>query len=306
MKTNILKLTKIALITICFIASSLTVAQAQKLNDVQDVSVWASGVKVDGKHNEWENNFKAMNKSTNLTYTLANDAKNLYLAIQSKDVTNNSKILLGGISLTVNPSGKKNDKEGFKVIYPVVARRRPGGAPGAGGGATTGVRIQGGPGGGGFGRFQDMSPMQRDSMQRAMARTQLGGAKEIKVFGFKDIPDSLISIYNEYSIKTIASISDEGVFMYELSIPLELLEMSADKPKEFSYNIKLNGLQINFGGFAGGARPGGGGGEGAPMVRVEVAGGGGGGMGGGMGGFNFQDLITPTDFWGKYVLIKEN
>ena len=211
--------------------------------------------------------------------------------------------MLGGISLTVNPSGKKNDKEGFKVIYPVVARRRPGGAPG--GGATTGVRIQGGPGGGGFGRFQDMSPMQRDSMQRAIARTQLVGAKEIKVFGFKDIPDSLISIYNEYSIKTIASISDEGVFMYELSIPLELLEMSADKPKEFSYNIKLNGLQINFGGFAGGARPGGGGGEGAPMVRVE-GGGGGGGMGGGMGGFNFQDLITPTDFWGKYILTKEN
>ena len=306
MRTNILKFTKIALITFCFMVSSLTVTQAQKLSDVQDVSVWTSAVKVDGKHNEWENNFKATNKSTNLTYTLANDAKNLYLAIQSKDVTNNSKILLGGISLTVNPSGKKNDKEGFKVIYPVVARRRPGGAPGAGGGATTGVRVQGGPGGGGFGRFQDMSPMQRDSMQRAIARTQLGGAKEIKVFGFKDIPDSLISIYNEYSIKTIASISDEGVFMYELSIPLELLEMSADKPKEFSYNIKLNGLQINFGGFAGGARPGGGGGEGAPMVRVEVAGGGGGGMGGGMGGFNFQDLITPTDFWGKYILTKEN
>jgi len=304
MRANILKFTKIALNTFCFIVSSLTVIQAQKLNDVQDVSVWASGVKVDGKHNEWENNFKAMNKSTNLTYTLANDAKNLYLAIQSKDVTNNSKILLGGISLTVNPSGKKNDKEGFKVIYPVVARRRPGGAPGAGGGATTGVRIQGGPGGGGFGRFQDMSPMQRDSMQRAIARTQLAGAKEIKVFGFKDIPDSLISIYNEYSIKTVASISDEGVFMYELSIPLELLEMSADKPKEFSYNIKLNGLQINFGGFGGGGRPGGGAGEGATVVRVE--GGGGGGMGGGMGGFNFQDLITPTDFWGKYILTKEN
>jgi len=306
MRTNILKFTKIAANTICFIVSSLTVTQAQKLNDVQDVSVWASAVKVDGKHNEWENNFKATNKSTNLTYTLANDAKNLYLAIQSKDVTNNNKILLGGISLTVNPSGKKSDKESFKVIYPVVNRRRPGGAPGAGGGATTGVRVQGGPGG--FSRFQDMSPMQRDSMQRAIARTQLAGAKEIKVFGFKDIPDSLISIYNEYSIKTIASISDEGVFMYELSIPLALLEMSADNPKEFSYNIKLNGLQINFGGFSGGGRPGGGeGAPGAPMVvRVEVAGGGGGGMGGGMGGFNFQDLITPTDFWGKYILTKEN
>jgi hypothetical protein len=304
MRANILKFTKIALSTFYFIASTLTISQAQKLSDVQEGSVWVSGVKVDGKHNEWENNFKAMNKSTNLTYSLANDAKNLYLAIQSKNVTNNNKIMLGGITLTVNPSGKKNDKEGFKVIYPVINRRRPGGAPGAGGGATTGVRMQGGPGGG-FGRFQDMSPMQRDSMQRAVARTQLAGAKEIKVFGFKDIPDSLISIYNEYSIKTIASISDEGVFMYELSIPLAMLEMSLDEPKEFSYNIKLNGLQINFGGFSGGPRPGGpaggGGGEGVTVVRVE-----GSGAGGPVGSFNFQDLITPTDFWGKYVLTKEN
>ena len=307
MRANILKFTKIALNTFCFVVSSLTLTQAQKLSDIQESSVWVSAVKVDGKHNEWENNFKAANKSTNLTYTIANDAKNLYLAIQSKDVTNNNKIMLGGITLTVNPSGKKNDKEGFKVIYTVVARRRPGGAPGAGGGAAAGVRFQGGPGGGGFSRFQDMSPMQRDSMQRAVARTQLAGAKEIKVFGFKDIPDSLISIYNEYSIKTIASISDEGVFMYEASIPLELLEMSADNPKEFSYNIKLNGLQINFGGFSGGPSPGGpiggggGGGQGPVVVRVE-----GSGAGGAMGSFNFQDLITPTDFWGKYVLTKQN
>ncbi len=305
MRTNILKFTKIALNTFCFVVSSLTVTHAQKLSDVQEGSVWVSAVKVDGKHNEWVNNFKATNKSTNLTYTLANDAKNLYLAIQSNDVTNNNKIMLGGITLTVNPSGKKNDKEGFKVIYPVIARRRPGGGPGAAG-ATAGVRMQGGPGGG-FSRFQDMSPTQRDSLQRAIARTQLAGAKEIKVFGFKDIPDSLISIYNEFSIKTIASISDEGVFMYEVSIPLELLEMSADKPKEFSYNIKINGLQINFGGFSGGGRPpgapsGGGASESVTVVRVE----GGGGGGGGMGSFNFQDLITPTDFWGKYVLTKEN
>ena len=310
MRANILKFRRIALSTICLIATSLTVTQAQKLSDVQDLSVWASGVKVDGKHNEWENNFKATNKSTNLTYTLANDAKNLYLAIQSKDLTNNNKIMLGGITLTVNPSGKKSDKEGFKVIYPVINRQRgPGGGanrsvtisgtPG-GGGATTVVR--GMPGGaGGFGRFQDMTPAQRDSLQRAIARTQLASAKEIKVFGFKDIPDSLISIYNEYSIKTMASISDEGVFMYEASIPLELLEMSADNPKEFSYNIKLNGLQINFGGFSGGGRPGGGG-EVTTVVRVE----GSGGMGGRMGNFNFQDLITPTDFWGKYLLTKGN
>jgi hypothetical protein len=302
MKTNILKFTKIAISTFCLIALILSVAKAQKLNDIQEGSVWASAIKVDGKLNEWENNFKANNKSTNLTYTLANDAKNLYLAIQSKDASNNNKIMLGGITLTVNPAGKKSDKDGFKVIYPVINRqRRPGGG---GGGAVAGVRTQGSSGGG-FGRFQDMTPTQRDSLQRAIAKTQLASAKEIKVFGFKDIPDSLISIYNEYSIKTIASISDAGVFMYEVSIPLELLEMSADKPKEFSYNIKINGLRINFANFGGGARPGGGAGGGATesvtVVRVEGSGG-----GGGMGSFNFQDLITPTDFWGKYILTKEN
>lgn len=306
MKTSILKFTKISLSALSLVALTLTSAKAQKMSDIQEGSVLAPAVKVDGKLNEWENNFKASNKSTNLTYTIANDAKNLYLAIQSKDATNTNKIMLGGITLTVNPESKKNDKEGFKVTYPVINRqRRPGGGGGQGG-AAGGVRIQGGPGG--FGQFQDMTQTQRDSLQRAFSRTQLANAKEIKVFGFKDVTDSLISIYNEYSIKAIATISETGVYMYEISIPLALLEMSADKPKEFSYNVKINGLQIGgggFGNFGGGGRPGGagagGGGGNVTITRVE-----GGGGGGGLGNFNFQDLITPTDFWGKYILTKGN
>jgi hypothetical protein len=53
-----------------------------------------------------------------------------------KDLTNNNKIMLGGITLTVNPSGKKSDKEGFKVIYPVINRQR-----GPGGGAYRSVTV---------------------------------------------------------------------------------------------------------------------------------------------------------------------
>lgn len=298
MKTSILKFTKVSISAFCLAALTLSSAKAQKLSDIQEGSVWAPIVKVDGKLTEWDNNLKANNKSTNLTYTIANDAKNLYLAIQSKDITNNNKIMLGGITLTVNPEGKKNDKDGFKITYPVINRqRRPGG--GGGGGAPGGVRIQGGAGG--FGQFQTMTQAQRDSLQRAFSKTQLANAKEIKVFGFKDVTDSLISIYNEYSIKALATISETGVFMYEISIPLALLEMSADKPKEFSYNVKINGLQLGaggFGNFGGGGRPSGGGGGGGGNVvvtRVEVG-------GGGFGNTNFQDIITPTDFWGKYIL----
>jgi hypothetical protein len=271
--------------------------KAQKLSDVQEGSVWAPVVKVDGKLTEWENNFKANNKSTNLTYTIANDAKNLYLAIQSKDITNNNKIMLGGITLAINTAGKKSDKEGYKLTYPIRQRRSGGGQ----GGAPGTVRIQGGNIN--VGQFQNITQAQRDSMQRAVAKSQLAGAKEIKVFGFKNVTDSLISIYNEYGIKAIATISETGVFMYEISIPLELLDMSAAEPKEFFYNVKINGLQRgafgggNFGG-AGGPTGAGGGGN-VVMTRVE-------GGGGGFGNTNFQDLITPTDFWGKYILSKGN
>lgn len=301
MKTSILNFSKIFISILCFIGLSIASAKAQKLSDIQEGSFWAAAVKVDGKLTEWENDFKASNKSTNLTYTIGNDAKNLYLAIQSKDLTNNNKIMLGGITLTINPAGKKSDKDGFKLTYPILKRQGRGGGGGGQGGVVGGARIQGGAAG--YSQFQDMTPAQRDSLQRAIAKTQLATAKEIKVFGFKDIPDSLISIYNEYSIKAMASIGETGLFMYEVSIPLELLEMSADKPKEFSYNIKVNGLQINFGGgnFGGGGRPGGGAGSGGGTFTVTSVEGGG---GGGIGGFNFQDLITSTDFWGKYLLTK--
>ena len=298
MKTNILNFIKIGLGTFSILTIALTSAKAQKLSDIQEGSVWAPIVKVDGKLNEWGNTLKANNKSTNLTYTIANDAKNLYLAIQSKDITNNNKIMLGGITLTINSAGKKSDKEGYKLTYPVRQRRSGGGQ----GSVPITVRTEGGNLI--VGQFQNMTQAQRDSMQRAVAKSQLASAKEIKVFGFKNVTDSLISIYNEYGIKAIATISETGVFMYEISIPLELLEMSAAKPKEFSYNVKINGLQLgNFGGNFGGARPGDGATSGT-ITRVEVSGGSGGG--GSFGGTNFQDVITPTDFWGKYILTKKN
>ena len=144
MKSSVLKFNKIFISTWCLIGLSIASAKAQKLSDIQEGSVWAPTVKVDGKLTEWESRFKANNKSTNLTYTIANDAKNLYLAIQSKEVTNNNKIMLGGITLTVNPTGKKNDKDGFKLTYPVINRRRGPGGGGSGGTAGKGNRSSGG------------------------------------------------------------------------------------------------------------------------------------------------------------------
>ncbi|WP_175269359.1 hypothetical protein [Mucilaginibacter humi] len=121
----------------------------------------------------------------------------------------------------------------------------------------------------------------------------IAAAKEIKVLGFKEITDTLISIYNEYSIKALVGYDEQGMMTCEMAIPLKALGLSAADPKEFAYQIMLNGIPApTGGGFGGGGRGGRGGGN----------------RGGGGRGTNidFQDLIAPTDFWAKYTLAKNN
>ncbi len=279
MKTTFLNTIKTALGTLLLIFISGINLFAQKAADVQEESLWAPIVKVDGKINEWTTPLKAANRSTNLSYSMANDNKNLYLVIQSSETATNNKIMLGGITLAVNTDGKKKVKDSYNITYPIITRVR-----------RTRIPGQGGGGGG----FQQLNREQRDSMQKAQAKTQLEAAKDIKVFGFKTITDSLISVYNEYGIKASAKFDNAGIFTYELAIPLDLLNITANNPKEFAYNIKLNGLQFNGGGGdrqGGGGRPVGGGGGGRPT----------GGFGG-SGNIDFQALMSPTDMWGKYTL----
>jgi len=263
------------------LASINMLAFAQKAENVQDKSVWTSSpIKVDGKITE--DVFQASNKSTLLSYTMSNDDKNLYLVIKSTDNTNNNKIMMGGITLAINTDGKKKEKDGFLLTYPVI------------------VRAQRQRGQGGFG--QRPAGGSADSAMLAMRKQQLAAAKEIKVFGFKDIQDSLISIYNEYDVNVAANFDEKGAFVYELAIPLKLLGLTLES-KEFAYNVKLNGLQ--FGG--GGIRMQGGGGQGGQGGGGFGGGGQGGGFGGGGGGRGGFDpsAFLPTDFWGKYTLAKK-
>ncbi|MBE9661908.1 hypothetical protein IRJ16_08420 [Mucilaginibacter myungsuensis] len=289
----------------------------QKLPSTQEASVWAPvGVKVDGKLTEWNPDplskldgfgkaegkledvnsyFKALNKTVNVYYTMSNDENNLYLVVKSAIDQNNMKIMAGGITLAINTNGKKNEKDAYSVTFPIVNRgagrgQRPQGAGG-------GQRGGGGQGGGGG---QRQAP---DSAQIAeMRKQQIANIKDLRVLGFKEITDTLVSIYNEYGIKAAANFDEKGLLFYELSIPLKLMGI-APGAKEFAYNIKANGLTFGPQGGPGGP-PGGGGGFGGNRGGGGGFGGGRGGGGGG-GGFNMQDMMSATDFWGKYTLAKK-
>jgi hypothetical protein len=302
---KLIPLTSLLLLAIANLHAQDT--SSKKLPTIQEGNTWApANVKIDGKLNEWNDSFQAYNKVTHLYYTVANDDKNLYLVIKTSDATTNAKITAGGITLAINTEGKKKDKDVYSLTYPIIPRNtgRPAGgnfnAVGGGGGVRTMSVMIGGPGGGQRGSAPD------SAMIKAAHERTANAAKEIKVSGFKDITDSLIAIYNEYDIKATIGYDKEGSFVYELAVPLKLLSMAADSKNEIAYNIKLNGLQLNFrmpdnagpaagGGEAGGGPPGGG-------MRVMTFGD---PPGGGKGGIDFQELTSPSDFWGKYTLAKK-
>jgi hypothetical protein len=270
--------TMLFLITMLGICISV---KAQKIDEVQNGSVRAkSSVRIDGKLTEWGDTLKAYNKSTKLWYTLANDDKNIYLVIKSTNQGNNNKILAGGISLAINTADKKKDKDAFIITYPVIAGT-------SGRGAGRGRR--------GFGQQQDAPDSAAIADQQ---KTTLATAKEISAIGFKDITDTIISIYNEYSIKAAANFDNKGNFIYELSVPLSLLGITADGKTEIAYNIKVNGQQAmgNFIKLHG------------SNLSISGNGGGGGFNNNGAAAFGGKhdsasgDISVPDDFWGRYIL----
>jgi hypothetical protein len=277
--------------TLIFIALYST-SFGQKLPEIQKQSqVAPATTKIDGKLLEWNDNFAAENKRTEIFYTIANDNKNLYLVLKSSSSTNTNKIFAGGVTFVVNTQGRKSDKDAQSITYPIIKRAERGQL-----GARQGQGGQGGGGQGGFQNRTQQTPQQRDSINLAQRKIQLANTKEFKVSGFKVITDSLISIYNEYGIKAVGAMNSKGEYVYEMAIPLSLLDLFAESPKEFSYQIKINGLSnMGFGG------QGGQGGRGGVSGRGGAGGGGNFGVG---GQSSITEMASPTDFWGKYLIIK--
>ncbi|SDD46203.1 hypothetical protein SAMN05216464_101796 [Mucilaginibacter pineti] len=290
MKNNIQMLIR-SFLYITLTIAFCPIAYGQKLNNVQEGAIQApASVKIDGKLLEWGGGLQAYNKSTGLYYTLANNAQNIFLVIQSTDQINSRKIIAGGISLTINTDGKKKDKDAFVITFPMVSQSAMRGQ----------FRRRGNSG--------DQQGAPDSAAILAMRQQVHNAAKEITVSGFKDIADSVISIYNEYGIQAAVDYDAKGNLVYELALPLSLLHIAVADAKELAYNIKVNGIQQrNREGDGGGGNDGSGGGFGGGGGRRGGSGGGGFGGGGGRGGgggADLQSMMSPTDFWGKYVLIK--
>ena len=245
-------------------------ASAQKLPNVQPAGVYApANVKVDGKATEWDNQLQAYNKSTSLFYTMANNNDNLYLTVQVADKTIVDKILGGGLTLTISSNDKKVTP--VSVTTPLL--------PGSN--KTTVTR-----------KTNSKEPL-LDTDLPEINKSIAGGLKEIAVKGIAAIPDSAISVYNEYGIKVAGQLDINKAYTCEITIPLKYLNQLTGTAGTFNYNMMLNGSKSSMADLIAQIPA-------SSIQTISVS-----GNGVMVNGSSMNEIASPTDFSGTYTLVKK-
>jgi len=214
---------------IFFLLLTCSVTNAQKLPDVQKKDAHVPNfVKIDGSITEWDHNLLTYNHATEIFYYLANDDEYLYLLVRATKPEIINKILLGGITLVIDPTKTKSDK-GVAITFPTYYKNeRPA------------INLKNLPK---ANKDTLVYRIQTDSFRRASNQALTNKSKLIEVERVKGIPDSLISVYNDQQIRAAAIFDDKLTYNSELRVPIKYLNLN--RSGSFSYHIKLNGATAN-------------------------------------------------------------
>jgi hypothetical protein len=246
---------------------------------------------VDADAKKWGDSLRYYNTEKHINYSLANDQDNLYMAIRINDRLDQRKILKAGITFSVDPKGKK--KEAFSITFPLNVQ-----------GATPTLPSA---------KMEDGEVTQQD--REELMRERLTTLRGIKVVGFKDIEDDMITTSNTYGIKTAINFDDDGNLVCEAAIPLKFFHVDDPSKNEWAFNFKINGITKSASGQnyeqggEGGHSGRGGMGEGGGMSGMSGGHGGHGSRGSGVhaqtfDGENRSELSKSEDFWEKFYLAK--
>ncbi len=258
------------ILALLFLSAICFTAFAQKLPAVQQKSLRApANIKIDGKATEWGGKFEAYNPATDVSYSMANDDKKLYLVVQTTSWTVLTNIANGGVKLIIQRNGSKSDTGAPFIKFPYMVKST--------------IIID-----------PKTPPNAVDEKIMVENYKELAQAKWIYTRGLAGV-DTLISIYNDRGIDVANAFDVKRKYTLEMAIDLSLLGLPADK---FSYHIMVNaepnrytrnGIMELFKSVSdrtpGGLTP-------AMQQNVE----------------KFQrataNATAPTDFWGEYTLAK--
>src|ERR1700741_2720280 len=100
----------IAPIALSFIAL-LVIASAAKAQDIPTLNLKSAPahIVVDGQIQEWGDSLSYYSPAERLNYSIANTKDTLYFAIKIYDRSEVARIMHGGITLVMDPKGKKKE-----------------------------------------------------------------------------------------------------------------------------------------------------------------------------------------------------
>ncbi len=190
-------------------------ARAQKLPNVQEKGVFApANVKIDGKATEWNKPLQAFNKSTSIYYTIANNADNLYLAVQATNKTIIDKLLGGGLTLLISTDNKMVNP--ISITTPILP-------------ADKRIIIN---------TKTKSDGTIADSALRDINNALSSGLKQITIKGIPAITEATIPVYNDLGILIAGKFDVNKTYTCELAIPVKYLNNLPTGT--FNYTIKLN------------------------------------------------------------------
>ncbi len=229
-----------------------SIANAQKLPNKQEVSLRApADIKIDGNAIEWNNQFQAYNRATEIFYTIANDNDNLYLVIHAIKSRIIEKMMEGGVSFTISGPNKKK----AMVLFPLLSMNKARSIL-----ASAGKRLS-----------ENMSVLNKQNQPELLEKKTISQAnqdlveslKEIKLDGINIVTDTvpnvnsetpyyrflpmrdhhykIIGINNADNIKAMLQFDAEGNCTYELAIPIKYIGIMANDNQKIKYNITING-----------------------------------------------------------------
>lgn len=270
-------------------------SSAQTKTNANTLQIPPANIKVDGNLKDWGDSLRYYTADRKINYALANNKDYLYVAVRLTDRLDQIRFLNAGLTLGIVTKGKKSGT--YAMTFPATDPNAT---------SHSGLLLM---------HKADGSVITSDDRDELLS-AKLTRLRNIKVTGFKDIDEDMITTTNTYGFKVDMDYDANGALVYEAAIPLKLLgDNQADKDA-WAFNFKINGIKFtenadkstnNDNGMRGGGGGGrrGGGGMGGGGRR------GGGGMGGNMGGgrtaggegaSHNAELNKATDFSEKYYL----
>lgn len=200
------------LVCFCLLLNGFVVSGQQRKSVAPTMIDFKSGIQIDGSLSDWGDSLRYYYDKQDLQFEIANDERQVYVAMRVKDASWQMQALHQGFNLAINRDGKK--KDGASITFPVPDRES----------------------------LRALASMDADERPTDIRQGVLNAVRAVFVRRMVDVLDGPISLENNYGIKAAVSVDSLDAVCYEAVVPFDRLGLEPSSNKEVAFNVKINGI----------------------------------------------------------------